>query len=252
MKLAFALLALTAVACAQAPAFREMRKDLRERTPILTYHDVIERRDAKALWFDCTTQELKDQLDWLAKRKAVFISLDQLYDHLVNGRPLPPTAVAITFADNYRGFYDRAWPILKARRIPVAMFVHTGYVGNQIGRPKMTWDQLKELQRSGLVTVASQTVSHPADLRTLTTAQLDKEMATSRRSLRVHLGIEARYLAYPNGKWNQRSVEAARHAGYLMAFTEDQRPAQKGSSILAIPRYVHTKYAEAWRDCGRR
>ncbi len=228
--------------------FQEIRRDLTTRTPVLTYHDVIEKRDSKALWFDCTVGELNEQLDWLKGKGAAFVTLDQLRAHLVKGTPLPRRAIVVTFADNYRGFYDRAWPILKRRGVPVAMFVHTGFVGNTSGRPKMSWAQLSELRRSGLVTVASQTVSHSADLRTLSYVQLDKEMSISKMSLEAQLGVAASYLAYPNGKWDQRSVQAARKAGYLMAFTEDQRPAERATSILAVPRYVHTKYRQAWRE----
>ncbi|HWA83565.1 MAG TPA: hypothetical protein VG820_09040, partial [Fimbriimonadaceae bacterium] len=109
----------TTVAPKLNPPFRQMLPNLRTRTPILTYHDIIERRDSKSLWFDCSVDEFKAQLDWLTAHHARFITLDQLYAHLVGGAELPPHAIAITFADNYEGFYLRAFPILKARRIPV-------------------------------------------------------------------------------------------------------------------------------------
>lgn len=228
--------------------FKEIRRGLRARTPILTYHDVIERRDANSLWFDCSVDEFKEQLDWLSARHATFITLDQLRDHLVDGKALPPHAIAITFADNYLGFYERALPILKARHIPVAMFVHTSMVGSFVGRPKASWRQLVEMRRTGLVTICSQTVTHPPDLRRLSAAQLDKEMVDSKDALLSQLGMPVNYIAYPNGKWNQKAVDAARRAGYLMGFTEELRPAETASSILAVPRYVHTKYRQAWAD----
>lgn len=230
-----------ALAVAQRPATKT-------RTPVLTYHDVIAQRDSTSLWFDCSVSEFEGQLDWLTKRHASFITLDQLYAHLTRGEKLPPHAIAITFADNYLGFYERAFPILVRRKIPVAMFVHTGMVGGKMGRPKADWQQLKEMQRSGLVTICSQTVTHPADLRTLSAAQLDREMTESKKSLETHLGIAVRYIAYPNGKWNAAATEAARRAGYLMGFTEELRPAETASSIFAVPRYVHTKYRKAWSD----
>ncbi len=229
-------------------SFHDLKPNLRGRTPILTYHDIIERRDASSLWFDCSVDEFKQQLDWLKSQGATFITLDQLYDHLVNGTVLPRRAIAITFADGYLGFYDRAMPILRQRRIPTAMFVHTSMVGSKVGRPKMTWRQLLELQRSKLVTIGSQTVTHPADLRQLTDEQLYSEMANSKRDLIAHLGGFYQYVAYPNGKWDNRAVAAAKKALYFMGFTEELRPAEKASNILAVPRYVHTKYREAWRD----
>jgi len=222
------------------------------RTPILTYHDVIERRDADSLWFDVSEAELDQQLTWLEKHEAKFVSIDQFYEHLVNGKPLPTNAIGITFADGYEGFYRRGLPILRKHHVPVAMFVHTDFVGDQHGRPKMTWDQLKELDREGLVTICSQTRTHPADLRTLPTKALEEEMAGSKRILEKQLGHAVKYLAYPNGKFDARVARAAQKAGYAMAFTERLTPAERSSNRFMVSRYVHTKLRQAWSDSGRR
>lgn len=215
---------------------------------VLTYHDMVPRRDGRALWFDCTPKELEDQLDFFQKRGASFVSIAQVEAQVRQGRRLPKNAVAITFADNYEGFYRYALPILRRRKIPVTMFVHTDFVGNRNGRPKMTWEQLKELDREGLVTIASQTRSHPADLRTLSDAQLEKEFRGSKEVLERQLGHEVPYLAYPNGKYNFRVAKAAEAAGYRLAFTEALKPINQAPNRFMIPRYVHTKYKRAWSD----
>ncbi len=222
---------------------------LATKTPILTYHDFIERRDSGALWFDCTTTEFEDQIRWLRARGARFVSLDQIYDYLKKGTSLPRHAVALTFADGYQGFYDCAWPVLRREKIPATMFVHTGFIGNQSGRPKMPWAELRELQGSGFVTIASQTVTHPSDLRTLSRDQLNWEMKSSRETLESGLGVKQRFLAYPNGKWDARCASAAHAAGYEMAFTEELRPVESAKSLWSVPRYVHTKFKKAWADC---
>ena len=219
---------------------------------VLTYHDVIERRDAQSLWFDCSVEELENQLDWLKRQGARFVTLDELRDHLTGKSRLPAKSVAITFADNYEGFYLRAWPILQRRKIPVAMFVHTGYVGDRHGRPKMSWGQLRELDRSGLVTVASQTINHPHDITKLDDQTLRREFVGSKDALERHLGHSVRYLAYPNGKCNQRTAQAAKRAGYDLAFSESLAVAEQGPSLWLIPRYVHTKFRQAWRVANGR
>lgn len=216
------------------------------RSVVLTYHDVIDRRDGKALWFDCTSSELKSQLDWMKKQGVHFITLDQLYSHLTGGTTLPSKPVAITFADNYEGFWDRAYPILSTRRIPVAMFVHTGYVGDTShGRPKMGWDKLRSLDKEGLVTIASQTVSHPADLGKLSQEAQWTELTSSKATLERMLGHGVHYLAYPNGKFSPVSEQLAKKAGYLMAFSEITKPAESSPNVYAVNRYVHTKYKAA-------
>ncbi len=222
------------------------------RLPILTYHDVIETRDDSSLWFDCSIDELKQQLDWLTKRGATFISIDQIYDHLANGTRLPKNAIAITFADGYEGFYLRAVPILRARKIPAAMFVHTDFVGDQHGRPKMTWEQLQELDREGLVSICSQTRTHPADLRTLSAKNLAEEMVGSKRILETKLRHPIHFIAYPNGKYDTKVARAAQRAGYWLGFTEKLTPAELSPNRFMVSRYVHTKYRQAWKDSGRK
>lgn len=233
---------------APAARFLEMQPGLEPRILVLTYHDVIARRTADSVWFDVTEGELEAQLTWLKQEGATFITLQQVYERLTTGSELPAFSVAVTFADNYAGFYDRGLPILRRHGAPTTMFVHTGHVGSRKGRPKMTWDQLRKLDREGLVTIASQTVSHPADLRKLSDAQLRDEMTRSRARLEQELGHEVRWLAYPNGKYDGRCAAAARTAGYVMAFTESQVPAEASPSILMVSRYVHTKVREAVRE----
>jgi len=225
-----------------------MLMNLTSKTPVLTYHDFIDKRDSKAVWFDCTTAEFEAQIAYLKEKGAKFITVDQLYENLTQGKPVPKNAIALTFADNYEGFYRRALPILRREKIPGTMFVHTAFVGGKTGRPKMTWAQLKEMQEEGLVKIGSQTVSHPIDLRMVSPEQLDRELVQSRATLRDRLGTDIPYLAYPNGKWNDITCDAAERAGYLMAFSEVTEPAEMSASIMSVNRYVHTKYREAWAD----
>jgi peptidoglycan/xylan/chitin deacetylase (PgdA/CDA1 family) len=108
--------------------------------------------------------------------------------------------------------------------------------------------QLKELDQSGLVTVASQTCSHPADLTKLSISQLMHELQDSKRTLELKLGHPVTAIAYPNGKYNERVAKAAEQADYRIGFTEVTRPAQQRPSIFQVPRYVHTKFQRAWKE----
>ncbi len=245
-----ALLAAMVVASGPRPGSLPILRGLPPRTFCLTYHDVIPERTSESLWFDCSLGELTQQLDWMSSHGAHYVTVDQLYRHLTAGSRLPPHPVCITFADNYLGFYTYAYPLLRQRHIPCAMFVHTGFVGSPIGRPKMNWDQLVQLDREGLVTVASQTVSHPPDLRRMPYTRQLAEMRNSRSTLERRLGHPVRFIAYPNGKFDQRSEAAALAAGYVMAFSERLTPAERSPSIFAVSRYVHTKMRQGWRDAN--
>jgi len=221
----------------------------RASTPILTYHDFIDSRDSQALWFDCTTGEFEAQIKWLRAHGAHFVTLNQIEAHLERHVGFPPHAIALTAADGYQGFYDRAVPILRKYKIPLTMFVHTGFVGGLVGRPKMTWAELQQLDREGLVSIQSQTVTHPADLRKLSDKQLTWEMTESKKSLEAHLGHRIEFVAYPNGKFDARCEQAVKAAGYTMAFSEVTEPCEQSPNRWAVNRYVHTKWRKAWREC---
>jgi peptidoglycan/xylan/chitin deacetylase (PgdA/CDA1 family) len=211
----------------------------------LTYHDIVPDGMRGKLWFDTTESEFKAQIAAMKRAGVHFISVDQLYGRLTGAQRLPLRPVCLTFADNYAGFWLRAYPVLKASHIPAAMFVHTGYIGSPIGRPKMTWPQLLQLDREGLVEVASQTVSHPLDLRKLAYAKLLAEFKDSKADLERHLGHPVRDLAYPNGKFNATCERAARATGYRMAFSEVTEPADQSKTLFEVNRYVSTKWQAA-------
>ncbi len=221
---------------------------LASRSIVLTYHDVLPGDGPKKVWFDTTENELKSQLVRLEALGATFISVETLYKGLTGQERLPEKAVLITFADNYKGFLDYGVPILDEFKVPAVQFVHTGFVGAQTGRPKCSWADLVLLRERGF-DVESQTVSHPADLRKLSAPALSKEFVNSRRSLIKNLK-SARFLAYPNGKFDDRVAQTAQQAGYLMAFTEECCPAELAPTLFKVPRYVHTRLEDAIKDVG--
>lgn len=214
---------------------------------ILVYHDFVKRRGPGTLWFDCTPSELRQQIRALRQKGAVFVELDSVVRALRDRKPMSNT-VAITAADNYRGFWTHAAPIFREEGIPVTMFVHTGHVGSNKGRPKMTWAELRQLESEGWFRAESQTVSHPPDITRLTPEAARREFTASKETLSKEMGRPIRYLAYPSGKHNQTLAELAQEVGYQAAFTEAQQPVDKAKNFYQIPRYVHTRWQDAWTD----
>jgi peptidoglycan/xylan/chitin deacetylase (PgdA/CDA1 family) len=71
---------------------------------------------------------LARQLDWVARRFRI-VSLDELGEHLQSGGPPPRPLAAVTFDDGYRDVYEHAFPMLKRKGIPAAVFVVTDLMG---------------------------------------------------------------------------------------------------------------------------
>ncbi|MCS6775244.1 MAG: polysaccharide deacetylase family protein, partial [Chloroherpetonaceae bacterium] len=180
------------------------------------------------------------------------ISLEQLYRHLTRGDSVPERAIVLTFDDNYQGFYDHAYPLLKKYNYPAAVFVHTNYVGDRASdHPKMDWKTIKALDAEGLVTFGSHTLSHPDDIRMLPPERQVEELARSKQILEEQLGHEVPFFAYPNGHNDAITQQIARDVGYKMAFTIANGQAEESPNILAINRYIHTRYRKAWQDRER-
>jgi biofilm PGA synthesis lipoprotein PgaB len=221
-----------------------------DRVPVIMYHDVIAKRGRTSVWFDCTKAEFEEQMNWLAAQGAHAVSLDDLYRHLTTGEALPDNAVVLTFDDNYQGFYDNAYPILKKRNYPSAMFVHTNYVGDKKSdHPKMDWDTLKQLEAEKLVTIGSHTLSHPDDMRKLPPDEQEKELTGAKTLLEQKLGHPIPYLAYPNGRADNVTKELARKAGYTMAFMIDNGAAEASPDILMVNRTIQTRLQKVWQEC---
>ncbi len=218
---------------------------------ILMYHDVLPARTREALWYDSTTAEFTRDIERLTAWGATFVSMDDIRAAMTEDRPLPPRAVAITFDDNYQGFYDNAWPLLAERKIPVMMYVHTDYVGSMQGRPKMTWDTLKELLKSGHFYVGSHTQSHPEDFSKLTELDQEKELQQSKELLESNLGVKVKHMSWPIGKYSQTSIDLAKKHGYLTGVTMDSGIAWQSKSLFEINRYNPVKLDQAMKDAER-
>lgn len=218
------------------------------RVAVIMFHDVVSKPPEHPVWFDCTLEEFQKDMDEIVQNGFTVLSLDQLYDHLTKGTTVPPKSVVLTFDDNCQGFYDNALPILKEHKFPAAMFVHTKYVGSAVGRPKMTWEELKELHDGGLVTVCSHTVTHPPDLKVLPPEEQRKELVDSMADLKQHLGSDIPYLAYPDGSNDVNTQEYARDAGYKMSFSTESGTAEGSPNIQSVCRYEAKKFDQALKD----
>jgi peptidoglycan/xylan/chitin deacetylase (PgdA/CDA1 family) len=217
---------------------------------ILMWHDVVEWK--KDVWFDTTTTELKKQFQEIKRRKFTVIPLERLYRHLQSGEPLPPRPLVLTFDDNNLGLYRYAFPLLKQYNYPATFFVHTDYVGVRTDKDHSTWDQLREMQASGLVSIQGHSRSHPADMRKTSDIGLQKELAGSKAKMEREMGKPVFAFAYTEGHFDRRVAEAVARYGYKIAITEDRGNAATSPNLMMVHRYsMHRRAEQALNDVER-
>jgi peptidoglycan/xylan/chitin deacetylase (PgdA/CDA1 family) len=152
--------------------------------------------------------------------------------------------VALTFDDGFRDFYSAAWPILRERGFPAAVFVVPGLIEGKIsleryrGRPgehvPLDWASLGELMRAG-VTVGSHGLTH-RELTALTEKEAKEEIEESARIIGEKLGTRPAWFAYPRGRNHPLHRRLAESAGYRGAVTVAPGACRPSGDPFALPR----------------
>ena len=60
----------------------------------------------------------EEHLDMLVELGYVGLTIGQLTELTLAGRPVPERAVVVTFDDGFSDFASNAWPLMKARGVP--------------------------------------------------------------------------------------------------------------------------------------
>lgn len=101
-------------------------------------------------------------------------------------------------------------------------------------RRLLTWEEVK-IMRRGNISFGSNTMHH-STLTAEYPPSLGEELKRSREAIEFRLQEEIRYLAYPNGSYDRRVIEAARQSGYSHCFTTDLGGFKRKANCFAIPR----------------
>ncbi len=216
------------------------------KIPIIMYHDITAVKDVD---WDVTPEDLEKHFQMLQEGGYTPITMDRMVNHLRTGSQLPEKPVLLTFDDNYTGQYKYAFPLLKKYNYPAVWSVHTRFVGTAGKKPKATWDELREMQKSGLITIASHTVNH-INFKNLSDSEIEKEVTESKKVLEKELQIPIDYFTYPEGDFTDRAREKIQKAGYKAALSmsldpRQERSANESEDLITIMRFGQSRFSEA-------
>lgn len=211
---------------------------------VLMYHHVTDEYVEIMPSCRCAVKVFEHYLDEYEQKGFRFVSLDEAYNIIKEGKDSSPFCI-LTFDDIPDNVYHNAYPILKRRGIPFAVFITTNYVdwtNPKTGEKYITMEHLQELDKDPLCTVGAHTVTHPK-LRCVNNPK--QEMQESKQWLENNLGHSIDYLAYPYGKHSAISCKIQRMAkeiGFKCAFGTIEAPVTDRSSanLFYLPR--NTKY----------
>lgn len=200
-----------------------------------------------------TMAQFERQLDYLAQNGYRIWPLARIVEHLESDRAIPNRTVALTVDDAYRSVYEKAYPLLRSRKVPVTVFVSTDAV-DRASPEHMSWAQMRRMGASGLVHFANHGASHdhlalrrPGESHRQWEERVSGDVLKAQARLDEELGRRrptARLFAYPYGEYSSALAGLVESLGFT-AFGQHSGAIGSRSDRRALPRYP---MAEAFAD----
>ncbi len=182
----------------------------KQSVPVLAYHKVDNDKSV----YSVSEKVFDEQLKCLYKKGYKAITLEKMQELMAEKKLAEEKYIVITFDDGYENNYTKALPILQKYNYPATVFVVTGSVG---ATNYLNPQQIRELSKAG-IEIGSHTDRH-LPLATLTEEEIERELVVSKQYLEYLTLKTVKYLAYPNGSYNDKTSILLEKAGYKGAFT---------------------------------
>jgi len=221
---------------------KDTKENLTElHVPILLYHrfgPVVS--DSMTM----TTAVFESHLKYLRDNGYTVISLRQLINYRLGKGPMPtPRSVVIVADDGHKSVYTDMLPLIKKYNVPVTLFIYPSAISN--ASYAMTWEQLREIKKTGLFEIQSHTYWHPdfrKEKKRLSSVEYTKfvemQLKKSKDRLEKEFNIKVNMLAWPFGICDDWLVSKAIEAGYIASFTIERHHVNSADSIMNLPRYL--------------
>lgn len=202
-----------------------------QTVPILCYHRVGPQTNLMIM----PRETFAAQMEFLARNNYNVIRLADLPDFLSGKRALPPRAVVITFDDGHVSSYQHAYPILRKHGFAATFFLYTDFLGAGDG---LTWAQINEMAKSGLIDFQSHSKSHanlivrqPTESDARYRERVDSELRVPRAVIERNVPGKVTHHAFPYGDANPVVLERLVQTGHQLGLTVNPG----GNAFFAYP-----------------
>ncbi|MEL3924066.1 poly-beta-1,6-N-acetyl-D-glucosamine N-deacetylase PgaB [Aeromonas enteropelogenes] len=244
---------------------------------VLCYHDIVDLKLTPNLKLYPQTirrDTLIRHFNWIRLHGYQPVSFQQVLDARAGKAPLPDKAILLSFDDGYESFYRLVYPLLKLYRYPAVLALVGSWLevneGEMVsyGNDKLprsyfvNWPQIREMQASGLVEIASHSFASHYGLLANPQGNVQPALATtgwsqagyesmaayrarvkadfdaSIRQLKQQTGQAPRIMVWPYGAFNETTLALAREAGMPFAFTLTEGINRLDESGSTVRRYL--------------
>ncbi len=218
------------------------------RVPILMYHHVGEAIDTAGTDLTVSAADFESEVKYFSDQGYHTVSLEQVYNSLINGTALPDKPIVFTFDDGYKDVFVNAIPILQKYGYTGSFAIATELLGRNT---YAVWDDVINASKLGM-----EIVSHTENHLDLTNPiysddDLNREIFGAKKVLEDHLGTPVDFFVYPYGKHNEKVEKLVADAGYKLALSTAFGMYVNDQPLLTTPRFQVHGGAESFEKLKR-
>ncbi len=181
----------------------------------------------------------KKQLEIIQNEKIKFIHPSEIEKNISESKN--ERKLLLTIDDGLLSFYENAWPILKAKKIPFILFVNTREVGSY---NYMDWAQIKELFNEDFVEIGNHSHSHEY-LVDEKSSFIKDDIIKSMEIFKRKLGKNSIFFSYPFGEYSLEFKKIIKDFGFKYAFGQHSGVIDETKDFYELPRFpINEKYGE--------
>ena len=186
--------------------------------------------------------DFKEHLKIIEESKIKFINPKDFENELKNNKL--QRKILLTIDDGFLSFYEKAWPILRDKKIPFILFVSTREVG---AFNYMTWEQIKQISKEDFVEIGNHSHTHEY-LADEDNELIKKDINKSMTIFRKNLGRNSIFFSYPFGEYSNDFKNIIKNFGFKYAFGQHSGVMDETKDFYELPRYpINEKYGEIKR-----
>ena len=188
------------------------------------------------------TEIFLKHIEEINKLNSKFINFQEFKEILKTS--IDRNYILLTIDDAFSSFYENAWPILKNKKIPFILFVSTQEIGKY---GYMSWDQIKEIEKSNLVTIGNHSHSHEY-LIDWSDSKIYYDIEASIKIFTENLGYSPQVFSYPFGEYSTNLKQITSNLNFKYAFGQHSGAIDITKDLLELPRFpINEKYGEIER-----
>jgi peptidoglycan/xylan/chitin deacetylase (PgdA/CDA1 family) len=186
--------------------------------------------------------DFKKQLEIIENDKIEFINPKHFETALRENKN--KRKILLTIDDAFLSFYENAWPLLKAKKIPFILFVSTREVGSF---NYMNWDQIKSISKESFVEIGNHSHTH-GYLADENNDIIRDDIKKSIKIFKEQLGENSNFFSYPFGEYSLNFKNIIKSLGFKYAFGQHSGVIDETKDFYELPRFpINEKYGELKR-----